>query len=170
MVDIEACVWPETASRVWPVFGGEAGTLTVLLERSPEDPLVTPAQAGVVQEGPAGNLPAEAVADEAALVDGGEDQGQQEDQREDEEEQEDDGDCEAGHQAGARLLQVSVSPPVLQQRPQRTLGLLGVLGVLSPGRGGIQRTLGEDWVWGNSGNCSTSALDMFYILNSSIVN
>ena len=75
VVDIEACVRPETSSHVRPVFGGEAGTLTVLLERSPEDPLVTPAQTGVVQEGPAGNLPAEAVADEAALVDGGEDQG-----------------------------------------------------------------------------------------------
>ena len=123
MVDIEACVGPETASRVWPVFGGEAGTLTVLLERSPEDSLVTPAKAGVVQEGPAGNLPAEAVADEAALVDGGEDQGQQEDQREDEEEQEDDGDCEAGHQAGARLLQLLLSVPVRQERSQRTVGL-----------------------------------------------
>ena len=80
MVNIEACVGPETASHVWPVFGGEAGTLAVLLERSPEDPLVTPAQAGVVQEGPAGNLPAEAVADEAALVDRGEGEGQQVDQ------------------------------------------------------------------------------------------
>ena len=123
MVDIEACVRPEAASRVWPVFGGEAGTLAVLLERSPEDPLVTPAQAGVVQEGPAGNLPAEAVADEAALVDRGEGEGQQEDEGEDGEEQEDDGDGEAGHQACARLLQVIISPPVLQERSQRTLRL-----------------------------------------------
>ena len=121
MVDIEACVGPETASHVRPVFGGEAGTLTVLLERSPEDPLVTPADAGVVNEGPAGDLPAQLVGDEAALLDRGEGEGQQEHEGEDEEEQEDDGDGEAGHQACARLLQVIISPPVLQERSQRTL-------------------------------------------------
>ena len=43
------------------------------MERPPEDPLVTPAQAGVVQEGPGGDLTAEAVAEEPALVDWGED-------------------------------------------------------------------------------------------------
>ena len=58
-----------------------------------------------------------------------EDQRQQEQQGEDEEEEEDDGDGEAGHQAGARLLQVLLSPPVLQERSQGTLRLI------SPGWG-----------------------------------
>ena len=111
----------------------------VLVERPPEDPLITPAHARVVQEGPGGDLTAQSVAEEPALMDRGEDQGQQEEQGEDEEEEEDDGDGEAGHQAGARLLQLSLSPPVLQQRAQRALG------VFSPGwRGGIQGTLRQN--------------------------
>ena len=67
MVYIDPRIRPETGFIVWFKAWREAGTLIVLLERSEEDPLVAPAAArSVGNEGPAGDLPAQAVCDHSA--------------------------------------------------------------------------------------------------------
>ena len=90
MVDIDPGVWPEGLRLGGSVAGGEAGALVVPVKWSHEDPLVTPAVGRVGDEGPGGDLAAQAVGDQATLVTRGEADGQDEDGGEQEDEEQHD--------------------------------------------------------------------------------